>query len=68
MWTNGTLSRKQKWRKGSESLHCEIFSLAALSLHCCAGFALVAVSGGYSIVSVLRFLIIVASLVVEHGL
>ena len=37
-----------------------------LGLHCCVGFSLVVVS--YSIVAVLRLLIAVAFLVVEHGL
>ena len=32
------------------------------------GFSLVAMSGGYSLVAVLRLLIVVASLVVEHRL
>ena len=41
---------------------------AVLGLHCCAGFSLVATSGGYSLVVMHRFLIAVASLVVEHGL
>ena len=37
------------------------------SLHCCAGFFLVAVSGGYSLTVVYGFLTAVASLVVEYG-
>ena len=37
-----------------------------LGLHCCVGFFLVAVSGGYSVAAVQGFLITVASLVVEH--
>ena len=39
-----------------------------LGLHCCAAFCLVAVSGGYSLLVVCRLHIVVASLVVEHGL
>ena len=39
-----------------------------LGLPCCTGFALVAASGGFSLVVVLRLFISVASLVVEHGL
>ena len=42
--------------------------LAVLGLFCCVGFSLVAASGGYSLVAVLRLLIAVASLVAEHGL
>ena len=45
-----------------------IYFLAVLSLHCCAGFSLVVGSGGYSLVPVLELLIVVDSLVVEHGL
>ena len=37
-----------------------------LGLHCCLGFSLVAVSGDYSVVVALGFLIAVASLVTEH--
>ena len=37
-----------------------------LGLHCCVSFSLVAVNSGYSLVAVLRLLIAVASLVVEH--
>ena len=42
--------------------------LAVLVLCCCTGFSLVASSGGYSLVSVLRLLVVVASLVGKHGL
>ena len=42
--------------------------LAVLGLHCCAGFSLVAVSAGYSLVVVCGLLIVMASVVVEHGL
>ena len=42
--------------------------LAVLGLSCCAGFALVVVSGGYSLAEVPRLLMAVASLVGEHGL
>ena len=42
--------------------------LAVLGLRCYAGFPLVVGSRGYSLVAVLRFLIVVASLVGEHGL
>ena len=37
-------------------------------LHCCTGFSLVAVSGGYSLDTVCGLLIVVASLAVEQGL
>ena len=37
-------------------------------LGCCVGFSLVVASRGYSLVAVCRPLIVVASLVVEHGL
>ena len=42
--------------------------LAVLSLHCCAGFSLAGVSGGYSPVAVHGFLTEAASLVMEHSL
>ena len=41
--------------------------LALLDLHCCTGFSLV-VSGGSSLVAVHWLLIVLSSLVVEHGL
>ena len=41
---------------------------AVLGLHCCAGFSIVAVSAGYSLVVVCGLLIVMASVVVEHGL
>ena len=41
--------------------------LAVLSLHCCAGFSLVAVSGGYCLAAAHGFLTAVASLVMEHS-
>ena len=41
--------------------------MALLGIHCCMVFSLVAVNGGYS-VAVLWPLIVVASLLVEHGL
>ena len=41
--------------------------LAALGLHCCEGFFVVAASGGYSPVAVHGLLIVVPSLVAEHG-
>ena len=41
--------------------------MAALDLHCYAGFSLVAESGDCSIVALCRLLIAVASIVVEHG-
>ena len=49
---------------------CEVFLknvLAALNLHCCMDFSLVAASGGYPVV-VMHGLIAVASLVAEHRL
>ena len=39
--------------------------MTVLGLHCCMGFFLVVVSGGYSVVEVYRPVIVVASLV-EH--
>ena len=42
--------------------------LTVLGLPCCAGFLLVAVSGGCSLVEVHRLLIAIASLVAEPGL
>ena len=48
--------------------NCTYLFLAVLSLGCCAGFSLVAVSGGYSLVAVCGLLIPVASLVAEHRL
>ena len=39
-----------------------------LGLHCCMGFSLIAVSGGYSPVVVCELLIAAASLVGEHSL
>ena len=42
--------------------------LAVLGLCCCVGFSLVVVSGGYSLFVVHGLLIVVASLVAEHGL
>ena len=41
---------------------------AVRGLHCCVGFSLVAASGGYSLVVLHGLLIVVASLVGEHGL
>ena len=41
--------------------------LAMVGLHCSAGFSLAAASEGYSVVAVCRLLIVVASLVAEHG-
>ena len=42
--------------------------LAVLGLFCCTGFSLVADSGGYYQVVMLRLLIAVAPLAVEQGL
>ena len=42
--------------------------LATLGLGCSDGLSQVVSSGGYSLVVVLGFLIVVASLVAEHGL
>ena len=39
-----------------------------LGLHCCKGFSLVAVNGGYSLVATHRLLVVMASLVDKHGL
>ena len=45
-----------------------IFILAMLSHHCSNSFSLVVASRGYSLVPVHGLLIVVASLVSEHGL
>ena len=42
--------------------------MAVLSLHCCAGFSLVAVSWGCSLAAESGLLIAMASLAVERGL
>ena len=42
--------------------------LAVLGLCCCLGFSQVALSGGFSLVVMLRLLIVVAALVTEQGL
>ena len=42
--------------------------LAVLDLHCCMGFSLVMVNGGYSLAVVNEVLIVVASLVMEPWL
>ena len=42
--------------------------MAVLGVCCCVGVSLVAASRGYSLVSVLGFLIVGVSRVVEHGL
>ena len=42
--------------------------LAVLGLRCCSGFSLVVVSRSYSLAAMCQLLIVVASLVVEHGL
>ena len=44
------------------------FYFAVLGLHCCAGFSLVSVSGGYSLLVVHELLIPAASLAAEHRL
>ena len=43
------------------------FFLAMLGLGCCSGFSLLVESRGVSLVAVLRLLIVMASLVAEHG-
>ena len=48
-----------------QNLFMYLFS-AVLDLHCCLGFSLVAVSGGYSVIVAHGFLIAVASLVTQH--
>ena len=45
-----------------------IYFLVVLGLCCCAGFSLVVASGGSSLIVVHGSLIVVASLVAEHGL
>ena len=42
--------------------------LSVLGLHCCTGFSSAEANGRYSPVAVNRLLIVVASLVMEHGL
>jgi len=44
------------------------FFFAVLDLRCCVGLSLVVVSRGYSLVSVHGLLIVVTSLVADHGL
>ena len=44
------------------------FFLAMPGLDYYEGFSLAAVSGGYSVVAVHRLLVVVASLIAEHGL
>ena len=57
-----------------ERIHLTVFKfglflfLVVLGLCCCVGFSLVAANGGYSLVVMCGLLIVVASLVVEHGL
>ena len=45
-----------------------ILFLAVLGIHCCMGFSLVVKSRSYSLVVEHGLLIVVASLVAEHGL
>ena len=42
--------------------------MTVLGPHCCVGFSLIVASGSYSLIGVHRLLIVVASLVAEHGL
>ena len=42
--------------------------LSVLGLHCCMGFSLVVVNGGYCLIAVRRLLIVVTSLVAVRGL
>ena len=41
--------------------------MIVLGLCYCTGFSLVAASGGYSVIAVVGLLIVVASVVAEHG-
>ena len=50
-------------KTNKQTTNKNIYFLAVLSLHCCAGFSLVVGSGGYSLVPVLELLIVVDSLV-----
>ena len=50
-----------------QKLRSDLF-MAALGLRCQVCFSLVAVIGGYSLVAVQRLLIVVTSLIEEHGL
>ena len=45
-----------------------LFPCGCAVFHCREGFSLAAVSGGYSLVAMLRLLIAVASLIPEHRL
>ena len=45
-----------------------LFILGVLDVYCCIGFSLVVGTRGYPLVVVFGLLIVVASLVVEHGL
>ena len=49
-------------------MEAEYLFLAVQSLDCCVGFPLVAESRAYCLVAVHKFLPVVASFVVEHGL
>ena len=42
--------------------------MAVLGLQCCADFSLAVADEGYSLVAACGVLIVVASLIVEHGL
>ena len=42
--------------------------MAVLGLCCCMGFSLVVANGAYPLVAVCGLLIVVASLIAEHGL
>ena len=50
------------------STHSFFCVWAVLCLYCCAGFSRVAVSVGYSLVVVCVLLVVMASIVEEHGL
>ena len=52
----------------SETVFLICLFLAALGLHCFVGFSRVVTSGVYSLVAMRGLLIVVASLVSEHGL
>ena len=54
--------------KYSVTLVLFVYLLTVLGLHCCLGFSLVVVSGGYALVVVREFLIVMASFVVQHRL
>ena len=68
---SGALTARSHWGGGDISFFFFIIVclfLALLGPCCCAGFSLVVAGGGYSLVALCGLLIVVISLVLEHGL